>query len=1396
MFITFWMIAAVSAQIVGSTTNLHHQQKDEVEVAYSIVTNIFAKCPHLDFILWICPANFVLADHIQQMFSMLSVDSAEDAASSIRKLFHNYKVLFLHRSRYLQKLYVRPARVEDNDDLIPIIQKSNPEILQGQSHFFLADLIQQADQSNRYFVGLKDHDVPVGMLATGVDVNMSLITKIFDVDVFQDLVIQSAQAALPPPLLITIVGDIRLLDLDVLSNTLDGDRCHILNFEAMRVDWRKYQSDHGETYAQAIQRGETVPSMLQAFLQHVVGQLNEPDLQAIILWGLPSTEDDAQRLVGMITSESDVILELVNTSEDAEDDEDDEYLQRHLDAVEVLREHYFLEEGTVGNFRTPFAAETPVAEKRAQWRKISFDKETALQLKQENIQRFYGALSVCFDDRVERIERAKQLQQEKPPAANGFAITALCMEDAFLSRSIDLLKLAFEEQPHLAYCLYMLPNDLPPSPATQAFSFVKTRAGVSFDQSLYVLHRSYFYVQEHMTLQRVQASLLKDETLLSFIAPLPASVRSSLTDELQSSVQENDIDLLDNPSQASFAVMMGDNVVGLFTLSRRLLSSDDVGWFRAHYHLDEHVAYTRHRLRNQSIISTWLLDPVFSHWTRLILQHAMRKCQKTVLYFHTPDRSTAPPKEVLEEFVFVRPRRRAQGEHQPFRKRPSVIQQEKHLAEAAAAEADARAAAAAAAAAADPTAVAAVLIAPSSVVPIAIPREDSPLFCLTKSTLAQRKTIVARRMVIVGGSSQSYAFLETFTSPPAFYYPNVYFILGVLPSPLRPTTTSSTTATATGGGAAEVSSWLEDDFSGCLSPKDVDFPLLNELWAQGYQHRVNVLRGHLTDIDREHRAVVVSDELVLEYDFLLLSSPTVDHSARRIASLAQVHPAKCADAGIFGLGNPAADLLATQWAQRRTANKNDPIVISGGAVRCLAAAEGLIRAGIPASKIICVTQDYDSQLAGLGDQTPLSRLVADTLANTKTGLRAFLWRCEVSEVILSRNGFIQAVDIRALDAAEPTEETKSSPIRRVSGQTPAMAAAIPRMMMQKEPCAGLFLCDADEDMVSCERDVFAAINDCGLVFDGGVIVDLGFRTVDPHIYAACDFAKFSRVYRNELPLRRYNPREVGMHVALQLLYAHFYPNLAKLSPSQVQQSLRGTTPSQFVGVATAGPTPQLPGKRSVSTTPNVRFSLGRATYGFLAGDLFFFRCALPSLADLGAIDVLTDNLAPHIQRFGRPPPQHLTNLKISGLGVVSEVVYVGMEPVEYRNLSQIVGKHEAYLNAAVHAHEKGNVPDWIDFFRDTWATAVYLDSFHHLLQAVRRNLASDKGMISLLGRIFERSERIDEDADLADYRRNIIGPRGEHVPEITLKTIEASALDYLRDNAEFLPHFYMKSRDK
>jgi len=40
----------------------------------------------------------------------------------------------------------------------------------------------------------------------------------------------------------------------------------------------------------------------------------------------------------------------------------------------------------------------------------------------------------------------------------------------------------------------------------------------------------------------------------------------------------------------------------------------------------------------------------------------------------------------------------------------------------------------------------------------------------------------------------------------------------------------------------------------------------------GMGYKLKVVRGHLTDVDREHHTIVISNEVALEYDVLVIAT--------------------------------------------------------------------------------------------------------------------------------------------------------------------------------------------------------------------------------------------------------------------------------------------------------------------------------------------------------------------------------------------------------------------------------------------------------------------------------------------------------------------------------------------
>jgi hypothetical protein len=140
------------------------------------------------------------------------------------------------------------------------------------------------------------------------------------------------------------------------------------------------------------------------------------------------------------------------------------------------------------------------------------------------------------------------------------------------------------------------------------------------------------------------------------------------------------------------------------------------------------------------------------------------------------------------------------------------------------------------------------------------------------------------------------------------------------------------------------------------------------------------------------------------------------------------------------------------------------------------------------------------------------------------GIKFMYWKSTIAEISLSRNGFLQTVELKEMLTKEEQANIPSSS-SATSGKTSSNESKDNKDSMSlngptRINCIALCFC-AGQEQQSCERDIFAAINDSGLVFDGGLIVNLDFQTVDPNIYAVSDYTKFSRVYKGELPHNKY-----------------------------------------------------------------------------------------------------------------------------------------------------------------------------------------------------------------------------------------------------------------------------------
>ncbi|KAM6139598.1 cilia- and flagella-associated protein 61 [Phoenicopterus ruber ruber] len=144
-----------------------------------IVRRAFVTVPELQFILLFIPADENLEPDMGNTFEKMTTAPGSVADT-------DFTLLVCPRHRYHPQLYVRKARLEDYDDLMPIWTRQSEALKETYSEYFLADLIECQDEENQAVV-CEDGDTAVGFMSLCSQVNVSLFQECFDLGPFHGL---------------------------------------------------------------------------------------------------------------------------------------------------------------------------------------------------------------------------------------------------------------------------------------------------------------------------------------------------------------------------------------------------------------------------------------------------------------------------------------------------------------------------------------------------------------------------------------------------------------------------------------------------------------------------------------------------------------------------------------------------------------------------------------------------------------------------------------------------------------------------------------------------------------------------------------------------------------------------------------------------------------------------------------------------------------------------------------------------------------------------------------------------------------------------------------------------------------------------------------------------------
>lgn len=646
------------------------------------------------------------------------------------------------------------------------------------------------------------------MLATSLDINAELLSRVFSLDLYPGLIIQPENDMTIRPHITLLLGDPTVIRGLELIRVTKHTNTALINGNKLRENTANANNMNAQEYINLIRTNITKCTS------------QSPQIRGIIITDCPRNEHDARSLL-MNLREHRMVVDTVIEIETIEDDNiddiqgDNDIVGEYLDAIELLRDPFTSNDLPNDDF----------LQLNVQWKKIE-DDGTGTRTNSKITDILISELKVILTS-YERDNEEILKANQSGPTTNAFAISLFSIDEKYESRSEDLIRVAFEEYPDKDYCVLMIPNNRIPSMAlVHSMQCPQVNDGVSFDQSLYLIHRQSLLAHDLLKIERIQDQ--SHDILEPFIHHLDVNDYNDILNSINRSIRDKDVDLSNNPAEVSFQILVDNNLIGIICLSRKLTTSEDITLLRENYLLDDIISFERHRSRSQAMITHFLLNPIFYKWSRFIYREVMRYYHKTVLYYQA-QKGIQPAIPIVEELIPVQ-----------IRKKEFAKPAEIGLDESKTNSTDM-----------------------SSI------QCNRPLFVILKKEISNMKCTIGKRIVIIGGNTVAFKILESIAFAHDKHVSNIYLIMENPPSPWALSSFPTYDET---DEESILRKNISDNYSGCLSPKDIDDYTEDELYALGLSNRVTLVQGKLTDIDRKNRAVIISDEVIVEYDVLVLAS--------------------------------------------------------------------------------------------------------------------------------------------------------------------------------------------------------------------------------------------------------------------------------------------------------------------------------------------------------------------------------------------------------------------------------------------------------------------------------------------------------------------------------------------
>lgn len=605
------------------------------------------------------------------------------------------------------------------------------------------------------------------------------------------------------------------------------------------------------------------------------------------------------------------------------------------------------------------------------------------------------------------------------------------------------------------------------------------------------------------------------------------------------------------------------------------------------------------------------------------------------------------------------------------------------------------------------------------------------LIVMTKRLFSERKVIVNHRIVIVGVSDTSITMLEKLVTIPYLYFTNITLV-----SP----------------------NGLEVAGQGISSANFVRRSLFtrSQVARLCLERFLRVSSSKVVRIDRVSKAVLLSDRSIIPYDSLILTTGLQDQTCHALGYSSSLDGERYVAPKIPSKVYPLNGVLCAQSLERLLAQDvaSQKFVVFGMSWLAIEVLQKLLETHIPGSHIIHVAPNP------LASKFEDAKVRSELEKHLKKQQIATMYNKRIEKLILMDDTqSLRGVQLIDSDVFCGDSETSPKPMSEISVNV---------------ECDVLICCQDSE----VDVDIFRAIHDCGLVYDGRLVVNSDFCTSDNSIFAAGPMARFSRRFTGLKSMQYYNSKECGQLIS-NALRDRLDPFAVKAPPpeSLTTKLCRNTL------------------KEAIQLPPVMRMPVVKIAR--VLGNQLLVEISAPQLMNALQLQSFpTEYCCDESASEKQSQCVRYVNLMTDSLGFVQRLLYLGNDTaLECQNLECFVGLHESYLNSMKESYLNGFIRDWIQFLREKWAVALLYDQFNDLQQALRALLAKEDTMQPLIQGMLQVYYQTKDLTAVEKVVQECVGRAGKNLQPNMKKMLEARVMTFLSQHRDILDMYFVPKRN-